>query len=301
MKKIQILISTYNGEKFLREQLNSILGQSYQNFEILIRDDGSTDGTIKILKEYEAKKKIKIIYGKNKGVVESFLELMNQESEYEYYALADQDDYWHQDKLLTMLDAIEENSEDIPILCVSNFEIVSSNLSIIKKSYYESEKIEFSIKNSLIENSFPGCVYFYNYKLKKIFTNTLVDKKAIIMHDYFIYMLATFVGKVIYVPKCLIKYRQHENNVIGSYKKNRLLKNLFNSLNNTKKQERIKRQVELLMEIYENKILKENKKIIENYLEAKTFYKRLTFLKKYGLKKNNNNLYMLFRYIFNVY
>lgn len=301
MRKVQILMSTYNGEKFLKEQLDSILEQSYQEFQILIRDDGSSDGTIEILKEYEKKENIKIILGVNIGVVKSFFELMNQDGDYDYYVLSDQDDYWDKDKLKIMIESIENIGKEVPILCVSNYEIVSSNLSFIKKGYDNNKKIELSIKNSLVENPFPGCVYFYNNNLKQIFKNKKINYEKIIMHDYFLYMLATIVGEVKYIPKCLIKYRQHENNVIGNNVRNNFFKNLYLSLKNTKKIEGIKSQVELILNTFKNKI--ETKKIenMKSFLETKTIFDRMLFLLKYGLEKNSKNLYMKIRYILKKY
>ena len=95
MKKVQVLLSTYNGEKYLKEQLDSIIAQKGVDVHILARDDGSKDDTIKILEGYE---NIDIIKGSNIGVCKSFFELINKSGEYDYYSFADQDDVWDCDR-----------------------------------------------------------------------------------------------------------------------------------------------------------------------------------------------------------
>lgn len=299
MKKIQVLMSTYNGEKYVREQIESILKQTYENFEILIRDDGSKDNTKEVLKEYENNPKINIIYGENIGVIRSFLFLMNSDKKYDYYVLCDQDDYWYRNKLEIFIKNIVD--EDKPLLYVSNYEVVSSNLSLIRQEYKTSHKVNISIKNSLIENPFPGCVYFYNNNLKEKFKNKKININNVIMHDYYIYMLATFIGDVKYIPDCLVKYRQHENNVIGNNSKRNILDNFLLSLKNVEKILAIKNQVRMISNVFRDEINEKKLNIIKKYLNAESVCQRIIFLIRYGLIKNKKNLYMKIRYIINKY
>ena len=109
MKKVQILMSTYNGEKYVNEQIDSLLQQDHTNLEILIRDDGSKDSTVSILEEYHKENpNIKLIIDKNKGVISSFFELaMKASEEADYFAFCDQDDYWKPQKISRAVNLLE--------------------------------------------------------------------------------------------------------------------------------------------------------------------------------------------------
>ena len=110
MEKVQILMSTYYGEKYLREQLDSIIKQTYPLINILIRDDGSSDGTLSILKEYAGKYDHVTYYeGENIGVIQSFLQLLKEsDANVNYYAFADQDDVWLPEKIVRAVEKLEE-------------------------------------------------------------------------------------------------------------------------------------------------------------------------------------------------
>ena len=98
-KKVAVVLSTYNGEKYVKEQLDSILKQTYKNVEIIVRDDGSKDSTVEIIKEYQEKhKNIKLVVGENLGFIKSFFELLKI-AEADYYSYADQDDIWVKNKI----------------------------------------------------------------------------------------------------------------------------------------------------------------------------------------------------------
>ena len=162
---IQILMSTYNGENYLREQLDSLLNQTYENIKILIRDDGSKDGTIQILKEYSEKypNKIECIFDENIGVIKSFFELMKKSDEKcNYFAFCDQDDFWLKEKVEK---AIEQIKEEIPFLYCSNTILVDENLKILK---INNEKKEIDLNNILVENCATGCTVVINNKLLKL-------------------------------------------------------------------------------------------------------------------------------------
>ena len=114
MTTVQVLLSSYNGEKYIREQLDSILAQEGVNIQLLIRDDGSTDGTNSILTEYEQRcDNISVIYGINVGVIQSFFLLLEQAGSYPYIALADQDDVWLKQKLKRAIEKIKKEENNI--------------------------------------------------------------------------------------------------------------------------------------------------------------------------------------------
>ena len=126
--KVQILMSTYNGEEFVREQLDSILAQSYPDVDILIRDDGSQDDTFVILKEYEERhSNIRAYQGENIGVNKSFFELLRKSNqEAAYIGFCDQDDYWLPEKIEKAAEQLERL--DGPALYCSAKTLVDENL-----------------------------------------------------------------------------------------------------------------------------------------------------------------------------
>lgn len=212
MKTVQVLMSTYNGEKYLREQLESILGQTYPCIKVLIRDDGSTDGTVEILKEYKRKYNNVTYYKEeNIGVIQSFLKLLRDSDDcVEYYAFADQDDVWLPEKISRAVQMIEEKHSEKPVLYCSDTYITDEKLNIIKK---EDKNPRPSFGNALVQNVCTGCTAVMNRELRDIINETRpVD---IVMYDWWFYLSATLYGEVIYDQDAYIYYRQHENNEWG--------------------------------------------------------------------------------------
>lgn len=280
---VQILMSTYNGEKYIEEQINSLLNQTYQNIEILIRDDGSIDKTIEILKKYEAKfpSKIKCIYGANIGVIKSFFELVNQaDKKIEYFAFCDQDDFWLENKIEKAIQYINKKK---PSLYFSNKIIVNEKLEILKE---EKKLIEPSLNNSLVENLATGCTILINKKLMDFLKNKKIEFSNIIMHDWYIYILANLIGDVNFDQNAYIYYRQHSNNVVGNqvnfFKK---YKKKIKTFLIQKDKKMLKKQALEIIEIYKEQIP------IEKYNEVKKIFfttsmsERHKNLKKFKLKR----------------
>ena len=137
--KVCVLLSTYNGEKFLEKQLNSLFSQTYKNFDLLIRDDGSNDNTINILEKY----KINYLKGKNIGVIKSFFKLLEiaLHKEYEYFLFCDQDDIWELDKIEKQLFFISSKNQKLPILVHSDMQIIDEKDKIISESFFKFSKL----------------------------------------------------------------------------------------------------------------------------------------------------------------
>ena len=221
MKKIQILMSTYNGEAYLREQLDSIFGQDCENagvaeFFLFVRDDGSTDGTQEILKEYRAKypEKFRWVQGKNQGVIRSFFALLKHADEQmDYYACADQDDYWMPDKLssgIRGLEGLEDGSK--PNLYCCRPKLVDGNLQELVTDI-RRPPVRPSFGNALVENVVTGCTVIMNQALRKMVAVQL--PKFTTMHDRWLYLVAGCFGEIIYDETPHICYRQHSTNVMG--------------------------------------------------------------------------------------
>lgn len=214
MKKVNVLMSTYNGEKYLSEQLDSILNQKEVEVIIDIRDDGSKDSTINIINEYVAKdSRIKLHTGKNVGPIQSFFSLLEYASPCDYYAFCDQDDYWESNKLLSAVEKLEEFDNNRPLLYCSNLKIVDKDLQFCRLSH--SHPVDTSNKYcSLVDFNVVGCTQVFN-KSAKLFVLEHLSSTSL-MHDSWMYLLCSFFGKVVYDNVPHILYRQHSENVIGS-------------------------------------------------------------------------------------
>lgn len=219
-EKVQILLSTYNGERFLPTQLDSLLEQDYPNLDILIRDDGSTDGTISLLQEYaDHHPNITYIKGENLGAMGSFFALIQEaDLSADYFAFCDQDDYWKKEKIRAAVELLSSHAPSnsqasIPMLYCGKPTLVDVELNQLPTSIAYKEKIP-SFGNSLVENICYGCTTVINRELLQLAKQTI--PKQAIMHDWWLYLLASCWGKVLYDTNSYLLYRQYEGNVVGT-------------------------------------------------------------------------------------
>lgn len=215
MEKVCVLMSTYNGEKYLKEQLDSVLSQDGILVDILIRDDGSNDGTISILDEYSCKyNNIHYYQGSNLGPAKSFLDLIVSVGEYKYYALCDQDDVWDKDKLICAVRNLKKMNNKLPLLYYSNLRIVDEKLNFLRLSH-KVPHIQVNKYSALVEYMMTGCTGVFNFVAKKMISGRIPDYCS--MHDAWIYTICKMFGDVHYDFMPHISYRQHGDNVIGAY------------------------------------------------------------------------------------
>ena len=209
---IIILMSTYNGEKYLKEQIESILSQSVP-VEIVVRDDGSTDSTQQILDEYSKKGNLTWYSGNNLGPGKSFFDLVLKAPYADYYAFADQDDVWDNNKIETGIKKLAQLSANVPALYCSAFTPVDANLRLIVCNEPPKRKI-LSLGNALLENIAPGCTYIFNRKAIEAFRKYKME--YITIHDWDLYRIVMALGgNVTYDCESHILYRQHGTNAIG--------------------------------------------------------------------------------------
>lgn len=221
-EKIDILLATYNGEKYVKEQIDSILNQTYKNIRLIISDDCSKDSTCEILKEYEKKdNRIKLcMQQKNLGVVKN-IEFLLEQVENEYYMLSDQDDVWLPQKVEKSLEKLKQKNAD---LVFGDLEVVDKNLKTIHPSFGDfmllNRKINKYIDSyrlNYLYNCVTGCTILAKKEtIEKIVP--LPQKTKYLIHDHWISIMASVYGKVAYIPEKYIKYRQHENNQVGTNK-----------------------------------------------------------------------------------
>lgn len=208
-KEVVILISTYNGEKYLAEQLDSLLNQTYQNIKIFIRDDGSKDKTIDIIKKYQKKsEKIFLTEGKNIGFINSFFELLKLSNNADYYAYCDQDDVWMEDKIERAVNFLEKSDSNKPVLYFSNSDYYDGDMNFLATA--EKNKI-YNFRNSLVECVTQGMTMVINNKAREIIINN--RPTTCLYHDWWTYMICSGFGEIIYDNKSLVKYRRHNKSV----------------------------------------------------------------------------------------
>ena len=239
--KIAILMATYNGEKYLREQIDSLYEQTFKDWSVYVHDDGSTDQTCHILKEYAAKHDNFFIldYPAQHGAKNNFFSLL-QAVKADYYLFCDQDDKWCADKIekqITKIREIEHDNPGKPALVFSDLFIVDGNLNLIGKSMWKLERIRPEYLMTFYEGGalefVTGCTILFNKRAKDM---VMFPADKAVMHDIWITLCVLRAGgivKAIYEP--LVYYRQHGNNVLGvnnwsQYSRIRKLLNIWKSI-----------------------------------------------------------------------
>lgn len=219
-EKIDILMATYNGEKYINEQIDSILNQTYSNFRLVICDDNSTDNTYSILKEYE-KKDNRVILLRNEmnlGYTKNFEKLLRNVQN-NYFMFSDQDDVWNKDKVELSLNKLKNESAD---LVFTDLEIVDENLKTTGTSF---NRIMGYINKILKCNNNYEMIYLYNVvtgctiisKSKYLEKILPLPQNKDLIHDHFIPLVIKLNGgKIAYLDVPTIKYRQHNNNQVGT-------------------------------------------------------------------------------------
>lgn len=278
-KKVTILLSTYNGEKYIKEQIDSILNQTYTNIQLIVRDDGSCDKTVSILKQYEKEKKLVLYIGENKGFVSSFFELLKKEQS-DYYAFADQDDVWKDDKIERAVNKLEKEDANIPLLYCSNYTIYDEHRKKEKK--HKSIK-NVSFANSLVECIAPGMTMVINKKA----ADTVLEKSSrqCYYHDWWLYMICVSLGKVVYDDYSSVIYRRHigvETKKEQNWIKVQIwrLKQIF--YNGYFK--KVREQIQSFYNEYKDELLEEHVKIIQPFIlpwSIKNVIKKLIYKKPY--------------------
>jgi len=218
---IAILLSTYNGERYLEEQIESILKQDHPNIKLYIRDDGSTDSTISIIEQYTSHYSNIYFFKENNnlGAAMSFMSLLKRVHS-DYYMFCDQDDIWLPDKIklsLQLMEKSEFNYPDIPILVHTDLKVVDTFMKEISPSFWKYAKLkqpylsQFNYLGAC--NGVTGCTIMINNKAKEAALPVSIKSP---MHDYWLALKVAQAGKIMYLPIPTILYRQHDKNELGA-------------------------------------------------------------------------------------
>jgi len=228
------MLTTYNGESYIKQQIISIINQSYSNWILIIRDDGSTDNTRSILFEFEKNEpRIKVLKDKlgNLKQCKSFDLLMKKCSgEKGYFMFADQDDFWHSNKIELSLNKIQQmekkTNKNEPILVYTNYSVTDSNLNKSKLAFINN--LDYSSSNIrsrlLVQNWILGCTMILNRPLLKLAINIPIQAEN---HDYWLAILSAFTGQIGYINECTMKHRIHSTNVTTNIKTTRFSSRLY--------------------------------------------------------------------------
>ena len=221
---VTILLATLNGEDYLKAQLESIAAQTYENWQLVVGDDGSTDDTISIIEEFSEKHPDQVTIIKNDppqgSAKDNFISLLRN-SYGPYFMFCDQDDVWKPDKIYLTLQKMESlearYGDKIPILVHSDLSVADSNLEMIAESFFQYADIpkRIVLNQLMVQNSVTGCTVMINRCLQQYFLRELPISK-IIMHDYWAALIAKVFGKIGFVNESTMYYRQHGNNSVGA-------------------------------------------------------------------------------------
>ena len=220
MPEIDILMAAYNGEEFIAEQIDSILSQTFQDFRLLIRDDGSSDKTPAIIEEYAQKypDKIEIVHDDVvcRNPYKNFMELLKH-AKADYVMFSDQDDYWLPYKIqvtLWHMKELERKNPGLPALVFSGLKVVDENLQSMNRCIqYSLDKAEYTFTNLLMSNVVSGCTSMFNLALYSKSKGYIEGMRF--AHDSLLATLAASCGVIEHIPAAMILYRQHKHNASG--------------------------------------------------------------------------------------
>lgn len=302
---ITIIMAVYNGQEYIREQLESLKDQTYTEWRLVIRDDRSSDKTAEIVKKFSDEVEQEVIFKVNEkpsgSAKNNFALLINDAKESDYVMFCDQDDIWKKDKIeITfnkMKQAEERYGRDFPLLVHGDVEVIDENGNINADSMFEMSHINADSKlpQILIQNHVTGCTMMCNKKLI-VGISEYTSSEYIIMHDYLAALYASVFGKIEVIKKPLLSYRQHSGNSVGAKNNNNpmyLLKRLANGRKSYKEaMETSRNQVKFFVEIYREELAAE--KYCEEYelmsgyasLGSRAKLYRIMFYKKNHIWKN---------------
>lgn len=319
-KKVCILLSTYNGEKFLEEQLTSYVNQEYQNWYLVAMDDGSNDSSLHILNKFRDKypSKVFVIQNeKNLGVNKAFEKLIKNAHDFDYYMFSDQDDVWAPEKINVLLSKLIKKedalSQSTPILIHSDLKVTDQNLNTIYPSFWRAEKLNphnsKKLSKLLAQNYVVGCSTIFNKSLFGMLKESGIPRE-VVMHDHWAALIASAFGEVDFITNKTILHRQHDKNDTGVKAKNlwRDLKKLFSIIflkydtgEYKKNSAKMVKQANTLKNYFYNSLSKHNLTIINNFIKYSEDHSFNLIYQGYLKSRLSSNLFTLLFTLFNYF
>ncbi|MFC0213242.1 glycosyltransferase family 2 protein [Paenibacillus chartarius] len=266
--RVDILLSIYNGEKYLPELLNSLEAQTFTNWRLVVRDDGSNDASCLVIKNFKSKYPEKVLFieeqsGCNMKPAKSFFFLLKY-VEAEYVMFCDQDDVWLPQKIESTIEEMKVSDPDLPTLVHTDLTVVDEKLNIINESFWQYQNIhpqKKSLNQLLIQNNITGCTALINRKLLEL---VRTYNENMIMHDWWIGLMAAAFGEIKFINKSTILYRQHGKNDTGAKKYSlfyffKQMRNINKSIASNKK---IVNQGKAFISDYEDCLTNEQKELL---------------------------------------
>lgn len=308
--KVAILLASFNGEKYIEAQLNSLLAQSYTNFTVYIHDDGSTDNTLAVINRIKKSnpERVALLEYTNPipGSAANFISLIKYANEHlkePYVMFSDQDDIWLPDKIEKELLALKQIEEEgRPALVYCNQQIVDESLQPLynrEDSFVATHRGKAVFSDLVFRNVAPGCTMIINKKLLSMMA-ALERPEMVVMHDWWAVLIACCYGKIKYVDEKLMLYRQHGDNQIGSGQrgwKEKLVKYLVKPQASLRKKrlqvEGCKNQIKLLS-IFQQQANNQHELTKLQEIFQKSKLSRIRFLWKHGYIDKTHWLTTLF-------
>ena len=297
---VAICMATFNGEKYIQEQIESIVNQTYSDWVLFIRDDGSKDDTLRICREYADlfTGKINILDdenlkgGSSKDNFAAILKWVTNNYSFNYFMFSDQDDVWLKDKIAISIERMHqvESEKSGPILIHTDLKVVDKDLNLICNSFFRYRSIDASIislNRLLIQNNVTGCTMLWNDKLNALFD---LSNDHIAMHDWWITLVAACFGTISLIESQTILYRQHEKNVVGATKTNSFSFIVHRMRNIEHVKETLRKsiiQADYFYLIYKDRLSSEGKTIIKSFsdLAIQRKLKKIMTIMRFGFYK----------------
>lgn len=299
---VSVLLASYNGEKYIRDQLESILSQTLSDLSIVISDDLSTDGTPAIIREYEERYPDRVRSLKNSeksgSAQNNFFRLMRSVSDMpdvsgEYVMLCDQDDIWLPDKAEVTLGEMKrleaEYGKSVPLLVHGDLSVTDKEGRILHDSMAEYQKIavhDNRFSHYLVENNITGNTVMINQALLALMDH-IPEECA--MHDWWLGLLASCFGRIAYIDRPLVLYRQHGDNQVGSKSgKEQYAERILNQDGVRENYGKMFVQAQQFLKLYGNGMPQEKREILEHFigLSGKSRVGKIYTIWKYKLMKS---------------
>lgn len=291
---VTVLLAVYNGEKYLAQQIDSILAQTVKDIKIVIRDDGSRDNSVDIINYYcnNYPDKVFCLYSEPTGSAKRNFARLLEACDDDYIMFCDQDDIWLPKKVEMTLAAMQKSEGDskTPVLVHTDLKVVDQDLNVISDSFFEFQKLiqnDITLSRLLVQNYVTGCTVMINRALKE---KCKKIPKDCIMHDWWLALVAVIFGKLVCINEPTMLYRQHSDNQVGAKASYGMafIKRKLSTLSEVRKNYNATYiQAGELLDVYGDSLSERDKEILQIYcrIQKMNKIKKIHTVRKYDFKK----------------